>query len=133
MERARPDGGALAPDAEAPVAPDSAAEWAALAREQAETQRIAASYSASAGRLSLLMARLDAIDARMAQLRERESVGTRARLLERYRGTTWEQWLDEPLEVRRALVSAHFKVTVLPASKRGPGFRTEDVRMEPVS
>jgi DNA invertase Pin-like site-specific DNA recombinase len=122
----------LAPEAEAPAAPDSAAEWAALAREQAETQRVAASYTASAGRLSLLMARLDAIDARMAELRERESGSTRSRLLETYRGTTWEQWPDLPLEVRRALVSAHFKVTVLPASKRGPGFRTEDVRLEPL-
>jgi len=123
----------LAPEAEAPAAPDSAAEWAALAREQAETQRLAASYSASAGRLSLLMARLDAIDARMAELREREAGGTLARLLEAYRGITWEQWLALPLEVRRALVSAHFRVTVLPASRRGPGFRTEDVRLEPAS
>ena len=121
----------LAPDAEAPAAPDLAAEWAALSAERAETERVAVNYGASAGRLSLLMGRLDAIDARMAELRERESGSTRARLLETYRGTTWEQWLDEPLEVRRALVSAHFKVTVLPASKRGPGFRTEDVRLDP--
>lgn len=123
----------LRPVPEAPAAPDSAAEWAALAKEQAETQRLAANYEASAGRLSLLMARLDAIDARMAELRERESDTMRARLRETYRGITWEQWQDEPLEVRRALVSAYFRVTVLPASRRGPGFRSEDVQMEPAS
>ncbi len=123
----------LNPEREAPAAPDLAAEWAALAREQAETQRIAADYGASAGRLSLLMARLDAIDDRMAELRERESDGARARLLAAYSGISWETWLDLSLEVRRALVPAHFKVTVLPASKRGPGFRTQDVQLEPVS
>jgi len=122
----------LNPAAEAPAAPDSAAEWAALAAEHAETGRMAASYSASAGRLALLMARLDAIDARMAELREREADSVRTRLRETYRGVTWEQWPALPLEVRRSLVTAWFRVTVLPASKRGPGFRTEDVRLDPL-
>jgi hypothetical protein len=80
------------------------------------------------------MARLDEIDARMAELRERAAGDSRARLLERYRGITREDWEDEektPLDVRRALVAACYRVVVLPASGRGPGFRTEDVRMEP--
>lgn len=121
----------LHPRARAPKA-DSAKEWAALTEERAETEKLAQDYTASAGRLSLLMARLDSIDARMEQLRELETADSRSRLLERYRGITRAQWEDLTLDVRRALVAACFTVTVLPASGRGPGFRVQDVRVEPL-
>ena len=120
------------PEPRAPADPGAAAEWAALTKERAETEKLAQDYSTSAGRLSLLMARLDSIDARMAQLRERETSDSRARLLDQYRGITRDQWENElPLSVRRALVAACFRVVVLPASGRGPGFRKEDVRLDP--
>ena len=77
-----------------------------------------------------LLARLDAIDARMAELRELAEGGARVRLLARYAGINREQWDDLPLDVRRALVAACYRVTVLPASGRGPGFRTQDVQVE---
>lgn len=114
-----------------PADPAGEAEWAALTREQAETQALLADYSASAGRARVLMARLDSIEARMGQLREREAGDARSRLLGRYRGITMEQFGGLPLDVRRALVAASYRVVVLPASGRGPGFRTEDVRLEP--
>lgn len=122
----------LNPAAQVPNAPEPAAEWADLSAERAETERIARDYRASAGMLSILAARLDSIDARMAQLRERETSDSRSRLLEQYRGITRDQWENElPLDVRRALVAACFTVTVLPASGRGPGFRVQDVRLDP--
>lgn len=111
---------------------DHAAEWAALERERAETSGKLRDYRQSAGMLDIYAARMEGIDARMAELRELAAGGTRSRLLERYRGITREQWENElPLGVRRALVAACFTVTVLPASARGPGFRVQDVRVEP--
>jgi len=120
------------PDGELPVAADHAPEWLALTTERAETEKLAKDYAASAGRLDILMARLDSIDKRMAELREREAGDARSRLLGTYRGVTREQFADLPLDVRRALVAASYRVTVLPASGRGPGFRTEDVRLDPL-
>lgn len=111
----------------------AAAEWGVLERERAETDALLSDYKASAGRARSLLARLDEIDKRMAELRERAADGTRVSLLERYQGITGEQWEDLAIDVRRALVAACFTVTVLPASGRGPGFRKEDVRVEPVA
>jgi len=114
-----------------PPAEDRAAEWAILQRERDDTDALLADYTASAGRARSLAARLDQVDARMAELRERDAGDSRARLLERYAGITRGQWEGLDLSVRRALVAACFTVTVLPASARGPGFRVQDVRVEP--
>ena len=114
---------------------DHAAEWSVLERERAETDALLSDYKASAGRTRTLMARLDQIDERMAQLRELAAGDGRTRLLERYAGITREQWEDDdltPLSVRRALVAACFRVVVLPASGKGPGFRVQDVRLDPL-
>jgi len=116
------------PAAEIP-APDHAPEWKALAGERAETERLLADYQASAGRAGLLTARLDSIDARMKELRALADTTGRDRLAARYQGITLEQLQGAPLEVRRALVAGLLRVEVLPASRRGPGFRTEDVRV----
>lgn len=110
---------------------DHASEWAVLERERAETDTLLADYTASAGRARSLLSRLDHIDARMAELRGLAAGGSRARLIEQHRGISREQWQALPLNVQRALVSACFTVTVLPSSGRGPGFRIQDVRVEP--
>jgi len=122
----------LNPRAQVP-SPDFAPEWAALAAERAETEELLAKPGRSAGRARLLDARLDAIDARMAQLRELADTSGRDRLVRQYAGLTRGQWDDLDLAVRRALVAACFRVTVLPASRRGPGFRPGDVRLEPLA
>lgn len=121
----------LNPEGELPVAPDHAPEWLILQREHEETEKAIADYATSAGHLALLMKRLSTVNARMAELREREAGDARSRLLGQYRGITAEAFAALPLDVRRALVAASYRVTVLPSSKRGPGFRTEDVRLEP--
>jgi site-specific DNA recombinase len=123
----------LNPEGQA-VPVDRAAEWAVLQRERADTEAELADYRRSAGRSRALNQRLDGIDRRMAELRELAAGDSRTRLLERYAGITREEWDDDdltPLSVRRALVAACFTVTVQPASKRGPGFRAEDVQVEP--
>ena len=120
------------PEGELPVPAGHAAEWARLTDERAATAKSAKDYAASPGRVDILMSRLDSIDARMAELREREAGDARSRLLGHHRGITAAQFAALPLDVRRALVAGAFRITVLPASGRGPGFRTEDVRLEPL-
>ena len=120
------------PEGHLPAPADSMPEWEALTAERAETEALIADYKASAGRARMFAARLDGIDARLAELREREAGDARSRLLGRYRGITLAEFRALPLDVRRALVAASYRVTVLPASGRGPGFRTEDVRLEPL-
>jgi site-specific DNA recombinase len=119
------------PQSELP-APDYAPEWAALTAERAATEQLLGDWQVSARRAPILMKRLDAIDARIAQLRELADTSSRDRLLEQYEGISLREFKALPLDVRRALVAATVTVTVLPASKRGPGFRAEDVRVVPV-
>lgn len=120
------------PDGHVPPAEgDNGREWRVLSAERAATEAKIRDYAISAGNLDLLMARLASIDARMAVLRELEDTGARSRLLRKYAGITLAEFDAELLAVRRALVAACYRVVVLPASSRGPGFRTEDVRLEP--
>lgn len=109
---------------------DRTQEWQALTTERAATEHLLKDYQKSAGQAPLLMTRLDGIDARMAQLREEADTTARDRLVSQYRGITLAEFRALPLDVKRALTAATVRVTVLPASKRGPGFRTQDVRVE---
>lgn len=120
----------LNPRPDAPAEPGHGAEWAALAAERGRTGVLLADYAG--GNAALLLQRLDAIDERMAQLRELADTSQRDRLLSRYRGITLKQFAALPLGVRRSLVRATVTVTVLPAPPRGPGFHPQDVRVEPV-
>jgi len=122
----RPDN----PEGRAPEAPGLAAEFAVLAAQRRETETQIAD-PAYAG-LTALLARLDRIDTRLAELRELSAGDARARLRAAHQGITEAEFAALPLAVRRSLVSACFRIVVLPASKRGPGFRTQDVLMSPV-
>lgn len=106
-----------------------AAEFRALADQRTETEAMLRDHTK--GRAELLMARLDSIDARLAELRALAAGDARSRLLDTHAGITREEFGALPLATRRALVSACYVVTVLPASKRGPGFRMDDVRLSP--
>jgi hypothetical protein len=79
--------------------------------------------------LKLLLGRLESVDTRLAQLRELTAADAAARIAGTHAGITEDEFSDLPLSVRRTLVAALFTVTVLPASKRGPGFNTADVRL----
>ena len=115
------------PPGRIPSAPGLAAELRALAEERQAIE--AAITDHTKGRLHLLMGRLDSVDARLAQVRELTAADTAARIVGTHQGITEEEFGALPLSVRRALVAACFTVTVLPASRRGPGFNTEDVRL----
>ena len=122
---ARPDN----PESRAPERPGLAAEFRALTEARAEAA--AAVEDPSSAHLSLLLARLERIDRRLAGLRELAGESARDRLLRDHAGITYDEFCAETLAVRRSLVAACFEVVVLPASGRGPGFRTEDVRLTP--
>jgi DNA invertase Pin-like site-specific DNA recombinase len=117
------------PRGRVPAVPGLAAEMAALAAERAAVEAAVADHTK--GRLHLLLGRLDSLDARLAELRELTAAGAQAHLLGVHAGISIEEFEALPLGVRRALVSACYRVTVLPASARGPGFRTEDVLLAP--
>jgi site-specific DNA recombinase len=113
---------AVSPQGRAPERPGAAAEWAALEAEQAEAEAAAADYAGSAGRLRLILGRLDAIDARMAELRGQEAGQGRSRLLAEHAGKSAKELAALPLDVRRALVRAAVTVTVHPVGRgRGRG------------
>lgn len=119
----------VSPEGHAPEAPGLAAQFAALAAQRGEAETAIAD-PANATRLHLLLARLDGIDHRLTELRELAGQDASGRLLTAHAGLTREAFSRLPLATRRALVSACFRVTVLPASRRGPGFNTADVRLE---
>jgi hypothetical protein len=118
------------PEGHIPAAPGLAAEWRALADERAATEALAVD-PARGRHVHLLLARLERLDDRIAELRELARGDADSRLRASYAGITLEGFLARPLGTRRALVSACYEVTVLPSSRRGPGFRPEDVAMKP--
>jgi site-specific DNA recombinase len=112
--------------------PDSgalAAEFGALARQRAEIESVLADHAR--GNVRVLLRRLESLDARLAQLRDLAAGSAATRLLSAHAGLSRPQWDALPLHTRRALAAALFTVTVLPASRRGPGFSTADVRVAP--
>ncbi len=108
-----------------PEAPGLAAEFAALTAARAEIEQAIAD-PARAG-LTALLARLDATDARIAELRALAGDDARRRVIDASTGIIWDEWLALPLDARRSLAAACYRVVVLPATGRGPGLRTEDV------
>ena len=111
--------------------PGHAAEWERLHRQRAEAEELLA--DPDGGAAAILARRIARIDERIAELRGLADASQRDRLREQYRDITLAEFRGLPLDVRRALVVATVTVTVLPASRRGPGFRTEDVRVLPVA
>lgn len=81
----------------------------------------------------VMAAQISEANRRIAALRERHAADSRQRLLARMAGITAEQWDATPLDLRAATVKALFRVVVLPATWRGPGFDPDSVRLEPVN
>lgn len=108
--------------------PGLALEIATLAEARAD---IAAKIADPAQpHVDLLLQRLDALERRLAVLRETTVADSaRLRLLATHRGVAWEEFLALPLGTRRALISALFRIEILASTHRGPGFHREDVRM----
>lgn len=113
--------------------PAVAAEITALEKRKAEAE---AQLENLAGHPGLDPARavraIASFDERIAAVRERIAAAPGRRLLAQYQGLSREQWKALPLAVRRGLVAASFRITILP-SRRGPGFDPESVRIEKLS
>jgi site-specific DNA recombinase len=110
------------------------AELAALTARRAETEAFIASLAdAPAGRIEILSRALDSFDAKIGAIRGQMAGDSAGRLRAQYAGITRAGFTALPLDVRRALVQGCCKVTVLRSSRRGPGFRQEDVVMSPVT
>lgn len=120
----------VSPQGAVPERPGAGAEWAALVAEQADAEALAKDYAGSAGRLRLIMGRLDAIELRMAVLREQEAGQGRSRLLAEHAGKSAAELEALPLDVRRALVRAAVTVTVRPVG-RGRGRTLEGIIVLP--
>jgi DNA invertase Pin-like site-specific DNA recombinase len=116
------------PRGSVPEAPGLALEFAALTQAHAEAEAAIAD-PAHGSRLPILLKRLDLIEKRLDELRGVAGDDARRRLIATHAGITDDEFDGLPLQVRRSLVAACFEVTVLPASRRGPGFRPEDVRL----
>lgn len=80
----------------------------------------------------LLARSLASFDKKIADLRTRRETSGRKRLLARMAGITPEEWEATSVDVRSATVAAVYRVTVLPATWRGPGFDPNSVRLERV-
>ena len=111
-----------------------AAELASLTARRAETETFIASLAdAPASRIEVLNRALDSFDAKIAAIREQLAGDTTGRLLAAHAGITRKEFEALPLDVRRSLVRGTYRVVVLRASGRGPGFRTQDVVLDPVT
>lgn len=110
--------------------PGLGAEVAALERRKRETQEtlenLADHPEVSA---DILVKALASFDRKLAELRSRLEMTSRDRLLRRMAGITREQWEAEPIDVRAETVRTLYRVIVLPATWRGPGFDPKSVRM----
>jgi DNA invertase Pin-like site-specific DNA recombinase len=111
--------------------PGLGAEIAALERRKtqdtATLEELADHPEVDAG---LLVRGLASYDRKIAQLRSQMEATSRQRLIARMSGISREQWEAEPIDVRAETVRALFRVTILPVTRRGPGFDPESVRVE---
>jgi hypothetical protein len=116
--------------------PSVAAQIATLQRRRAETQakleNLADFPDLDPGVVAVSLA---SFDRKVRQLRDQLAVSAQHRLLVRMAGVTPGQWSAEPIEVRSATVKALFRITILPATRRGPGFdpASVDLRRRPLS
>lgn len=110
---------------------DVASEIAAVERRRDQTQ---AQLDALADHpdvdVTAALKGLASFERRLQELRADLAATAQQRLLLRMAGISREQWEDEPIDVRAATVRALWRVVILPAVHRGPGFAPASVRME---
>jgi site-specific DNA recombinase len=80
----------------------------------------------------LLLASLASFDRRIGELRSQIALSARRRLIIDHAGTSRREWEALPLETRRAIVAASYRITILPTGRRGPGFDPDSVDLQPI-
>ncbi|MBK1785102.1 recombinase family protein [Prauserella cavernicola] len=78
---------------------------------------------------ALIAKSLAAFSAKIDDLRSQQSLSTRHRLLLRAAGMDRAGWDALPLDLRAEVIRALFRVVVLPATWRGPGFDPDSVKL----
>ncbi|MEV4371682.1 recombinase family protein [Nonomuraea sp. NPDC049637] len=109
------------------------AEIVVLERRQAETRETLRNFADHPGlNVADVAAAVASFDRKIAELRGRQAVNARQRLLVRMAGITREQWDSTPIDVCAETVRALFRVVILPVTKRGPGFDPASVEVIPL-
>ena len=120
------------PEPPMPAPSGVAAELAALTERRAEVEDVIASLAEHPGqRIDVLARALASFDEKITAAREQMTARAGAALAAAHAGISAKEFADEPLAVRRELVRATYAITVLPASRRGPGFDPRDVILSP--
>ena len=108
-------------------------ELAALTARREETVRVIEQLASNPGqRIDVLARALASFDEKIAAVRGQLAGQSGRKLLGQHAGITRQELAALPLDVRRSLVRAAYAITVLPASRRGPGFDPRDVVMSPI-
>jgi hypothetical protein len=112
---------------------DTLAEIVSLERRKAEAKEQLRNLADFPGLgAEDVAASLASFDRKIAELRDARAATSRQRLLSRMAGISREQWEATPVDVRAATVAALFRVVVLPATWRGPGFDPASVDLQRV-
>lgn len=110
--------------------PGLGAEITALERRKAEVKAVLEDLADHPDvDLGFQAKALASYDRKIKQLRDQLARSTEQRLLARMAGITRAQWDAEPIDVRAETVRALFRVVVLPATRKGPGFDPSSVRV----
>lgn len=78
---------------------------------------------------AIMIRALESFDRRIAELRGQLATSSSQRLLGRMVGMAREQWDAEPVDVRASVIRILWRIQILPATWRGPGFDPESVRL----
>lgn len=114
-----------------PDTPGLAGELLTLTERRAEAEQVIASYADRPERLAVLARALDSIDDRIAAIRDQIAASGSRRILSTHAGISRQDFEALPLDTRRALVAAAYRIEVLPTGRRGPGFHAESIRCVP--
>jgi len=121
------------PVPEIDVTSSAGRELAALTARREETVRVIEQLASNPGqRIDVLARALASFDEKIAAVRGQLAGQSGRKLLGQHAGITRQELAALPLDVRRSLVRAAYAITVLPASRRGPGFDPRDVVMSPI-
>ena len=109
---------------------DFGREFTQLGTERAATEATVRDYRTRPGRVELLMARLDSIDERLAELRQLAGDSSRVRVMDAHTGITAEEFAVLPLGIRRALVAACYDDPGAARVEAGPGVQDRGRRAD---
>lgn len=79
---------------------------------------------------ALVARSLASFDRKIIELRAQLALSSKVRLIERMIGISKDAWEAEPMDVRVTVVRILYRITLLPTTRRGPGFDPASVIMQ---